>query len=144
MDYDVAISQDLPGIIVPQQAYRAPAGQSDFDKLASIRFVRYGKPGVRLLDALRLPIFPLDDAQSEPKLSEAVVRVALRILVSRTSTCLFFVTHRRQWPGYAPWVRHNAIDIFEHTWEKKTVTLERVAQRVATLVREFCEASDLS
>ncbi|GJE88850.1 hypothetical protein PsYK624_049370 [Phanerochaete sordida] len=121
-DYGDAISRELPGIIVPQQDYRPPADQSTFDRLASIPFVHAGRPGVRLTDALRLPIWCLDGAQSQPKLS-AGGRVALHIL----------------WPGYAPWCRHNAIDIFEHVWEKKPVTLERVAQRVATLIRKFCE-----
>ncbi|GJE88860.1 hypothetical protein PsYK624_049470 [Phanerochaete sordida] len=122
-DYSDTVQEGLPGVVVPQQVYKPPAGQPEYKRLHRISFTHNGLPGIRLADALRLPIPNLHRAQSKPMLSETGTRVALRIM----------------WPGYAPWSHQNAIDIFDHTLQANPATLERIAHRIATLFRGFCE-----
>ena len=67
-----------------------------FQQLPSLQFFVNNVAGVRLVDALNLPINGLHNAGSIPTLSATTNRVTLRILVSRSclavlicSLCLF-------------------------------------------------------
>ncbi|GJE88849.1 hypothetical protein PsYK624_049360 [Phanerochaete sordida] len=82
-----------------------------------------GKMGIRLADALCLPLPRLNDAKSELKPSEIGTHITLRIL----------------WPGYVLWRRKLILN--DPTRKAGAMTLEQLAQRIAMQLRDFCEAS---
>ncbi|GJE92925.1 hypothetical protein PsYK624_090840 [Phanerochaete sordida] len=124
VDYTEPIPSLLPGLLVPQQVYRPQSAPGGFVRLDSIPFCHNGRIGIRLRDAVdSARIAGLYAAQSQPTLSETGMRVTLRIL----------------WPGYQEWRYENGIDIFDHTYNANPQTLERIANKVAKLIRTFCE-----
>ena len=73
-------SVNYPGIIVPQQVYTS-FSQKGFSTNKSITFQVNNLDGVRLRDALRLPIRGLDRGQVVPHLSYTRARISLRVTV---------------------------------------------------------------
>ncbi|EKM52702.1 uncharacterized protein PHACADRAFT_211921 [Phanerochaete carnosa HHB-10118-sp] len=122
MDYSDDIHANLPGVIVPQAAYVPQHGQMVNPPLPSIRFVHNNIPAIRLRDALASPNLPgLRGARTAPTLSNTGMRVTLRI----------------HWPGYPNWRQENGIDLFDHTYQANPLTFERIAHKVARLVKMF-------
>lgn len=123
MDFigDENLQSNIPGVIVPQQVYTSPPSQANFSPLPSIRFFQSDRPGLRLRDALNLPIPGLHGSVSVPAFSKTGMRATLRIM----------------WPNYSIWCPENRIDIFDHTQRANPQTLERVAQKVAKLISIF-------
>ncbi|KAI0092288.1 hypothetical protein BDY19DRAFT_591136 [Irpex rosettiformis] len=106
-----------PGILVPQQVYKSPAG---YQQLSPIRFTMRNVPGIRLVDALPGVIQGLDSRGFSPPLSVTGNRITLRIL----------------WPGYGDWAHPNiAIQHFDARGNR--YTMEELAGAIANRIQRF-------
>lgn len=138
MDYP---GQYITGIIVPQKGYTT-SGQPGWAPLPSITFEVNGRLGLRLRDALAMPILGLTDRQSLPTLTTTGNALTLRIIVSLDLNFvalanLNFLLTFRQWPGYPGWDHQRALHAFDHTITAQQRTKEYIANRLASLVQEF-------
>ncbi|GJE92924.1 hypothetical protein PsYK624_090830 [Phanerochaete sordida] len=116
MNYSTTQQQMIPGIIVPQQVYPLPAGQTADGLLPPVQFFCNDYLGIHL-DTL--PLQQLVNANDQRYLSMTNNRVSLRVL----------------WPGYDTWHFGNALDATDG--QKRTRSIAEIAQQVAERVREF-------
>lgn len=88
-----------PGVLVPQRVYCAGNGQGNWIPLPSITFTVNGTLGLRLQDALSLPIRGLAQRQVVPHVSSTSARTTLRIQVRLSDRIITRLMISRQHSG---------------------------------------------